>query len=176
MQLRADIQLQTAIRALREVVAPAVDGSNALAVEQLQIVIGMLQLMATRLPLQASYDRDELSRLLEFSTALMAALDDDRYTDITTTLRDTSGEGAELLARAQVDPAEVLRVIRDLRTHSGALITAVYHDGHDAERVCITALTLAQADAQLLRERSWVLPMGWESEPESLPAIEDLLK
>ncbi len=52
MQLREDLQLQTAIRALTEVVTPAVDTSNALAVEQLQVVIGMLHLMAARLPLR----------------------------------------------------------------------------------------------------------------------------
>ena len=79
MQLRADIQLQTAIRALTEVVAPAVDAGNALAVEQLQVVIGMLHLMAVRLPLQVRYDCDELARLLELSKALSAELDDDGH-------------------------------------------------------------------------------------------------
>ena len=176
MQLRADIQLQTAIRALSEVVAPAVDASNALAVEQLQIVIGMLHLMAARLPLQARFDCDELSRLLEFSTALIAALDGGGYTDVITTLRCATGEGAGLLALAQADPADILRVIRELRTHTGTLITTAYRDGSDAERARITTLTLAHADAQLLRERSWVVPMGWERQPEDLPAIEDLLK
>ena len=176
MQLRADIQLQTAIRALTEVVAPALDAGNALAVEQLQIVIGMLHLMATRLPLQFRYDCDELARLLEFCRALTADIDDDAHGEAICTLGGASTEGAAILARAQADPAEILRAIRDLRTFSGALITAVYRDGSDAARTRITDLALAHADQQLLRERAWVAPQGWETQPEELPAITDLLK
>ena len=176
MQLRADIQLQTAIRALTEVVAPALDTSNALAVEQLQIVIGMLHLMAVRLPLQVRYDCDELTRLLELSAALTSAIDQDGRAQILAPLMAASSKGAAVLTRAQADPADILQAIRDLRTRTGALITAVYRDGSDAARGRVTTLVLAHADQQLLRERAWFAPMGWESQPEGLPAIADLLK
>ena len=76
MQLRADLQLATAIRALTEVVLPAVDADNALAVEQTQVVIGMLQLMAARLPWQFRHDCDELARLLTLCRALQPYDDD----------------------------------------------------------------------------------------------------
>ena len=167
MQLREDLQLQTAIRALTEVVTPAVDTSNALAVEQLQVVIGMLHLMAARLPLRFRYDCDELTRLLELCTALGAQED--------SALAQASAAGSEVLARAQADPAEVLQSIRELRSLSGALITAVYRDGDDAARSRVSQLVLAHADQQLLRERAWVAPQGWEIQPERLASIEDLL-
>lgn len=176
MQLRADIQLQTAIRALTEVVAPAVDAGNALAVEQLQVVIGMLHLMAVRLPLQVRYDCDELARLLELSKALNAELDDDGHQGAISALAGASSAGAAILARAQADPSELLQAIRDLRSLSGALVTAVYRDGNTAARTRITTLVLTHADQQLLRERAWVAPQGWETQPERLPAIADLLK
>ena len=154
MQLRPDIQLQTAIRALTEVVAPALDPDNELATEQLQLVIGMLHLMAARLPLQARYDHDELARLLQFSQALAAAVDHDAHDQVIATLRIANSAGAEALASATIDAAAILQAIRDLRTHTGALIAAVYRDGKDVERDRITTLTLAHADAQLLRERA----------------------
>ena len=83
--------------------------------------------------------------------------------------------GAAVLARAQADPAEVMQAIRELRSLSGALITAVYGDGDEASRTRVAQLVLAHADQQLLRERAWVAPQGWEIQPENLPAIEDLL-
>lgn len=169
MQLREDIQLQTAIRALSEVVMPAVDAANALAVEQLQVVIGMLSLMAARLPLQFRYDCDELARLIEFAQAL------ENCGGSASALRDARERGADVAARAQAEPQEVLLALRALRETSGALITALYRDGNDDQRAALTRVVLAHADQQLLRERAWVLPQGWEAQPESLPAIETLL-
>jgi hypothetical protein len=176
MQLRADLQLQTAIRALSEVVAPALDPDNGMASEQLQLVIGMLHLMAAQLPLQARYDRDELSRLLEFSYALSAAVDVDGHSQIITTLMAANVAASVLLSQVTADPADILPAIRALRTHTGALITAVYRDSSDTARSRITALVLAHAEQQLLRERAWLAPMGWESRPADVPAIIDLLK
>lgn len=176
MQLRADIQLQTAIRALSEVVAPALGSDNALATEQLQLVIGMLHLLATQLPLQSRYDRDELTRLLEFSADLTATVEPDGHAHIITTLAAASVAGVALLTSVAADAADIQQAIRDLSTYTGALITAVYADGNETERRCITPLVLAHADAQLLRERAWLLPMGWETQPEALPLIADLLK
>ncbi len=168
MQMREDIQLKTAIRALTEVVMPAVDPDNALAVEQLQVVLGTLQLMAARLPLRFRYDCDELARLLELGHALG---DKDE-----SALTKASNNAAQVLARAQAGPDEVLGAIRALRVLSGALITEVYRDGDETQRKRVTQLVLAHADEQLLRERAWVAPQGWEIQPESLPAIEELLK
>ena len=167
MQLRADIQLQSVIRALTEVVLPAVDSGNALAVEQTQVVIGMLQLMAARLPLQFRYDCDELTRLLALCRALQAHDNG--------ALRNAIHAGAEVLDRAQAGPDEVLQAIRELRALSGAVITAIYSDGDDAAREQVAREVLAHAEQQLLRERAWALPQGWESQPESFPPIEDLL-
>ncbi|MCC6710062.1 MAG: hypothetical protein IT492_21090 [Gammaproteobacteria bacterium] len=166
MQLREDLQLQTAIRALVEVIAPAVDAGNALAVEQTQIVIGMLQLMAARLPLQYQYDCDELVRLVDLSRALE---------DHDGRLATARAAGAEVLARAQATPQELLAAIRNLRKLSGAVITAAYRDGDDATRTSVSKHVLAHAEQQLLRERAWFAPQGWELQPESLPDIENLL-
>ncbi|MBK8958963.1 MAG: hypothetical protein IPM80_11135 [Proteobacteria bacterium] len=168
MQLRADLQLATAIRALTEVVLPAVDADNALAVEQTQVVIGMLQLMAARLPLQYRYDCDELARLLTLCRALQPYDDDGG-------LAGATHAGAEVLARARATPQEILDAIHGLRTLSGAVVSSAYRDGDDAARAALSALVLTHADEQLLRERAWFAPQGWELEPDGVPPLEDLV-
>lgn len=167
MQLREDIQLKTAIRALSEVILPAVDSSNALAVEQTQVVIGLLELMAARLPRQFQYDCDELARLLVLSRSLPAADDGALATAV--------AHGGEVLARAQCGPQELVEAIRALRAASGAVIGALYRDGDAGTRALVSAQVLAHAEQQLLRERAWLAPQGWEMQPHSVPAIEDLL-
>jgi hypothetical protein len=73
MQMRPALQIQSMIKAMMDVVLPAVDPSNKLALEQSRLVIGMLSLMAQQLPLQFRFDCDELSRLLKLAAALQHA-------------------------------------------------------------------------------------------------------
>lgn len=166
MQMRADLQLRSALRALREVVMPAIDADNPLALEQLQIVIGMLQMLAVQLPLQYRYDHDELTRLVRLCDALNV--------DSSSALAQASAAASDTLARAMADPAELLVAIRRLRVLSGEAVTAAYRDGSAQEKACISRLVLEHADQQLLRERAWVAAQGWEAQPARLPAIETL--
>ena len=167
MQLREDLQLQSVLRALKEVILPAVDADNALAVEQTQVVIGMLGMMAARLPLTYRYDCDELARLVTLCQAL-APYDDGR-------LASAAAAGAEVLARAQAAPDEILAAIRHLRALSGGVVSAAYEAGDDAARAEISHHVLTHAEAQLLRERAWCAPQGWETKPDTLPPIEETL-
>ena len=70
MQMRPEVQIAAMIKAMKDVVIPAVAGTNKLAEEQAKLVVGMLSLMAYQLPLQFRFDRDELARLVETSAAL----------------------------------------------------------------------------------------------------------
>lgn len=171
MQLRPDIALRATVKSLTDVVLPAVDADNAPAVEQLRIAIGLLNLLAERLPLEFRYDCDELERLAAFARGL-AAIDAGRAE----ALHVGAEAGEDVLARAQASPAEVLGAIRSLRETTGAAIGEGYTNGTPEVRERLGALVLAHADEQLTRERAWLLPQGWEPAPERLPAIEQLLR
>ena len=67
MQMRPEIQIQSILKAMIDVVLPAVDPKNPLAQEQARLVMGMLTVMAGQLPRQYRFDCDELSRLLKLS-------------------------------------------------------------------------------------------------------------
>lgn len=172
MQLRDDLALATAIGTLRDIVAPALAADDAHAAEQLQVVIGLLSLMAARRGELWRFDVDELTRLVPFCRGL-AALAPEHSGEALTWLTAT---GEDVLARAQAGPDEVLRAIRALRAASGALITAVYQEGDDGRRAALAQLVLEHADAQLLRERAWLAPQGWETRPAALPDLDALLK
>ena len=60
MEMRPSFQIPALIKSLTDVVLPAVDPANKLAQEQGQLIVGMLHLIAQRLPLQYRYDRHEL--------------------------------------------------------------------------------------------------------------------
>lgn len=175
MQLRYDVQLRAMIKSLSDVVLPAVDENNQLAREQIQVVIGMLGLLAERLPLQFRYDCDELQRLVEFAENLaeeMAEPSEDNKVDA---LRKLTADASTTLARAQAGPNKVLGAIRGLREASAAVVTARYCDCTPEQRQSLSRLVTSHAESQLLRERAWVMPQGWEPDTARVPPIEELL-
>jgi hypothetical protein len=172
MQLRTDLALNAVISSLTKVVMPAVDSANGPAREQLQVAIGLLSLLVDRLPLEFDFDRDELGRTIAFAQALVAIAPEDHGRDaLIMAVRDAH----EVLDRARAAPHHLQRAVRALREASGALVTAVHATADTAHRADLTALVLTHQREQLLRERAWLQPQGWESRPDALPAIAQLL-
>ena len=173
MQLRSDIQLRSIIKALSDVVRPAIDPANGPAAEQLHIAIGLLTLMEERLPLQFAFDCDELQRLGSFATDLRA-LAHEQTGDAIGEVNGAAAAGADVLARAKADPAEVLAAVRRLRSACSEATTALRQItgvNQDALRDCV----LAYSREQLLRDRSWLKSQGWESDPDAVPDIKTLI-
>lgn len=176
MNFRYPLQIKTAIRAMQDVVIPAVDPSNKMATEQAGLVVAMLQLLEQTLPLAYRYDCDELSRSIALAEDLRGALGgvpaleaiSGQLAASTTAARDT-------LSRAQADPGELELACRDIRAAISGLVTAAISEAPPQEREAVMRLTIGSSKEQLLRERSWVISQGWESEPEKLPAIESLI-
>jgi hypothetical protein len=176
MQLRPEIQLQSLMKSLRDVVLPAIDPKNKVAVEQGQLVMGMLHILSQRLPLEYRFDTDELQRLLELSRRLRgevrgggetaAAIDALSYSD---------ARGADVLERARAEPAEVYSAVKELRSKIASVVQAVSKDGDRPSRAAMTASVHSASAEQLKRDRAWVIGQGWEPDPKALQPIETLL-
>lgn len=176
MQMRPEIQITSVIKTVKDVLIPAIDPSNKLAVEQAQLVIGLLSLLASQLPVQFRFDRDELARLLataEFlgkipsgNPAMASAMDK---------LTACRTAAASTLERCQLDPAELVGSVRDLRERVGAVISAAAGTDDIDVQLHVEKIVLDMSKEQLLRDRSLMKPQGWEPDPEALPSIGELL-
>ncbi|MFT3792286.1 MAG: hypothetical protein QM741_14715 [Rudaea sp.] len=173
MQLRPDIQIRSMLKALTEVVLPAVDPGNPLAQEQTRLCIGMLSLMATQLPLQFRFDKDELARLVDLGQRLGATPGADTHAR-QALAADIDGAN-DVLARAGAEPGELVDAIRALRASTGAVVSQSCAEAKPDEIREIERAVLDASGAQLLRDRAWVLPQGWEADPKALPPIESLI-
>jgi hypothetical protein len=176
MQMRPELQIQSMIKALTDVVLPAVDPNNKLAQEQSRLVVGMLALMARQLPLQFRFDCDELARHLELARELRAQASGGASTnEANASLAAAMDAATTVLEHAKVDPADVDRALRALRTANGALISAVYRDGEPASVTRVERTALASTKQQLLRDRAFLITQNWEPDPKAIPAIDELL-
>lgn len=177
MQMRPDLQIKSVLKAMNDVVLPAVDPNNKLAQEQVRLCMGLLGLMARQLPLQFRFDCDELARLAAFGAELqrIAGSGGAQTRQALAALEQATAQAGVLLERARVAPAEIEQAVRSLRQSSGTLISSVFRDGDATAQDRVQKATLAMSKEQLLRERAWVITQGWEPDPEAVPPIEQLL-
>lgn len=176
MQMRPQIQLQSVIKALSDVVLPAIDPNNKPAVEQGKLSIGLLALLAQQLPLQFRFDCDELARLIATSRELSVHAQGGAGTQTAlAALNEAVLVAGFSLDAARSSPTDIEAQVRALRFAAGALITEVHRDGDVACRPKIQQAVLAMSKEQLLRDRSMMLMQGWEPDPKAIPPLDELL-
>jgi hypothetical protein len=175
MELRASFQIPTLIKAMTDVVLPAVDPNNKLAQEQAQLIVGCLHLMAQRLPMQYRYDRHELKVFVALAAELQReASGGTELADALATLREGATSGQEVLARAGAEPSELEAANLKMRDAVGRLIVAASTSDDEVRRSAIDKAVMAHAKDQLLRERAWLALQGWEGKTP-LPDLESLI-
>lgn len=177
MQLRPDIQIQSVLKALTDVILPALDPANPLAQEQARLCIGHLGLLAATLPLQYRYDCDELQRLLALTRRLEELPEAAVFAPrATAALAGPARRAADVAERARAEPAELQEAVRALRAAASQLVQEAYeHDPSGRKTEEIRREVMAATREQLTRERSWLLPQGWESDPQAVPALGTLM-
>ena len=167
MDVRPELQLQTMIKAMTDIVLPAVDADNRLAQEQARLVIATLQLVAKRLLIAYRYDRydrDELTRYVALAADLLSAATPQLAGEVVTRLDLLAAQGAEVLARARAEPLELETAVVALRASVGQL-TEASRAAHDPT---LGRLVLAAAKVEL--DRALVVDIGFEADPDDMPA------
>ncbi len=176
MDLRAPLQLKSMIKSMSDVVLPAIDPGNRMAQEQAQLILGMMHLMALRLPLQFHYDLDELKRYLGLAQELLRQRAGGAQSDACQrALGQSSAHAADVLARAQAAPRDLESAVMDLRADISALVEALWQDGAPEARAPAARAVLAAATAQIERERAWFAPQGWDTDTSTWQSIESLI-
>lgn len=175
MQMRPAIQITTMLKALTDVVMPAIDPANKPAMEQAHLIKGMLALMASQLPVQFRFDCDELARLVQCARTLHAAVGANAALDATAaSLQDQCAQAESILERA-CDPADLLASVRSLKSTIGALIGTAATSADTATQLRIEEIVLAMSREQLLRDRALMNLQGFEPDPAAIPPIAELL-
>ena len=163
-------RMATMMRALAEVVLPAIDPANSLAVEQARLVLGHLAVLSGQGD-EARLDALELASEQDLARQLVALpaggpLSAAALANLATALAQ-SADG--LLAASARRTA--------LRGRLEELMRAASDDGSEPLRAASWRLGLAHARAQADRARVWYAAAGFESEPQiSIPQMLNALE
>ncbi len=167
MEITLDLALSTILRSMTEVILPALDSSNKLAQEQSQLVVGLLTLLSNREPDRLTYTLTELEHYKDLAVKLNPFWSSDILKSLTATAE-------ELLDKAKGNPDTEV-ILNKLRREI-ADIAGQVSDGTDKAAREARTLILSACSEQQLRERSWLLMQGWETDPSSIPELSELLR
>jgi hypothetical protein len=155
--------LRAVVKALTDVVGPAVDKADPLANEQLRLVVDYLEFLRSRLDALYGRERFELRHHLTLASSLadMKAPCSAAAADALTGAI-AAGEEAYTLAGTttpalRTATARLAAAIATLVREAAALDAAV--------RQKIEREVLAATDERIVFERSWYLPLGFDPSP-----------
>ena len=164
---RTDNALRAAIKALEEVVAPAVDPADPLARQQLKLVVDSLRFLRSRLDHLHDRDRFEVRHYL----TLAASIADDAQDR---GLNDAIEAGAAIYARADARTPDLKAAAAQL----AAAVRTVVRDaaGTDAQtRRRIELAVVAGSRERIQADRAWHVPQGFDPDPGSVIALDAAL-
>ncbi len=155
-----DSQLQVALRALEEVVAPALGSAEKHVVEQLMLAIATIGFVKTRLPEARRFYRMELRNCIDLAAEAV------RIAGVADALADPIAAGNRALADPEADIAEFEAASRNLRDAVTALSHAAVGQPYQAT---LDAAILGMSGVLVAQNRVWGASFGFEIQPENLP-------
>jgi hypothetical protein len=155
-----DLRIQNLIKALSQVVIPAIDPENALAREQAQLTIAHLHLIAAQWQKAPVFEAQSLSALRALAERLVAV----------------SAGGAETLRAAAGLRAQLDRPYDELGRAVDRLIVAAAADGDAGFRAALDEAVLDYGAKQAFRERVWFAGSALDPDVAELPSIDAMLR
>jgi hypothetical protein len=163
-------RLRSMMRAMQEVVLPALDADNAIAQEQGKLVLGSLSLLIDQVDYAHTFEVIEARDLCALLTEI-AAMVPTKTLPAAVVAAQTQLRQARALIEIATTPVNVLQQINhDLRAALTYVIEEVERVGASELAHTIALRVLDFSATQLARERSWVAGTGFDP-PGTVPDI-----
>jgi ABC-type transporter Mla subunit MlaD len=171
------LRIQSMIRSLREVILPALPNDQMLAIDQANILVGYLRIMAEQHDRAFEYLLVELSEYAQLVGALTEDAQGGESIDAAVaTARSAVAEAAPVLRMSIPRQAELAALVKSLKVSVDELLHAARRDGTAAFRQAAVNRVMEQAARQVLRERVWFSASGFELDANRLPSIDAVLR
>lgn len=170
------LRIQSMIRSLREVILPALPNEQMLAIDQANILVGYLRIMAEQHDRVFEYLLVELFEYAELVSGLTKDAQGVESIDGTVvTARSTLAKAAPVLRTSIPRQAELAALVKSLKVSVDELQHAVRRNGTAAIRQASTKRVMEHAERQIMRERVWFRASGFELDADGLPSIDQVL-
>lgn len=165
-----DLRLANTLKALTEVVLPALPADAPLAREQAQLAIAHLGVVARQWKDALAFERESLDAACRLARDLAG-----RITDAVADAAHVAALTAQLERAAGIDRTRY-DAVSTAHRELVAVIAEVIAEDRAAHPLAagITERVLAYAERQALRERAWFAACGLDPDRDSLPSLDTL--
>ncbi|MDB5818141.1 MAG: hypothetical protein JWQ11_1781 [Rhizobacter sp.] len=170
-----DDGIRAAIKALDEVVAPALDPANPLALEQLKLVSRFLGFLRSRLPYEHLRSSHELRHYLALARQLVEIAPNEGPVHARDALLGAIHEATPLISDPTCSPVQLEAGTKRLSAALSTLVRDVA-EAPPAVRDSVERAVTHAARRLLDAQRAWFLPMGFEPDPARVPSMEEALE
>lgn len=175
-----DHALQAAVKALAEVVGPAVDPADALAVDQLRLAVSWLQFHGQRRPDERRMAWATLRQRLAFARAALAVLHTPGIAASPALARASDALAAACAGAAEAlvrhgAPTGAWRTAAELIDTALSRAVDLLAEGPTALRGALAQVVIDHSRDSLMLQRAWFAPLGFEARPDAVPPLEALL-
>ena len=168
-----DVRLQSVIKAIEQVILPALDPHNPLAREQAALAIGHLHMIRGQLPYMADYMAICLADIVKLGGDLLVVADGGMNTrDAAAALKSTLNQ----IREEKGGPTTAISQRRDtIAVAVDDLINASAIDGSKSFRDLSENIVLDYGIHQTSRDRAWFKASGLDPDCAKLPSHADLV-
>lgn len=167
------LRLKTVLKALDDIIAPALPKDAGFALDQLGLIRKSLQLAIDQIPYEYAFmvqdARDHLA-LADRLSACMAPNDAMRVR-----IAATSAEVRSRLPAKQPDPPSLERSLRALKQDLEDTVDKLCQDRQGEDLRAVEMIVLDHSAARITMERAWTIATGFEADPSVIPPIAELL-
>jgi hypothetical protein len=155
-----DERLASVVRALTDVVLPSLPPEAGLAMEQIHLSVGHLQIIRAQLDATPAFEADELADAIAIARALSG------LTGGTATHAAMTALGGTIEASASaVTPADLRAARGSIHEAITTLIAAISQDGDSESRASLRRIIIEKERPRVLKDRQWAAPFGFDSVP-----------
>lgn len=174
MELRPEFLLPAIAKSLRDTVMPAIDETHEVALEQLGLAIGFLDVLSGQLPILPAYDLDEYERHLDLARNLASLEGAAAVVEELAGLKKIIADSPDL--RATGSTMLLPDATRTLRAATARFVDAAHGLRQASLSQGVRRIIVDHAAMQLQRERAMTANMGFEAGAEPIEPIGKQLK
>lgn len=167
-----DVGLRAVVKALTDVVAPAVNPADPLASEQLRLAVDYIEFVRSRLDFFYDRERFDLQHHLAMARSLHE-IAGPLSLEGAPALQDAIDAGARAIGEAGTS----IRALKAATAGLAAAMAPIIRGAADLDepaRRKIERCVLEATEARIAFERSWYLPLGFDPAPNEVQSLQDL--
>lgn len=165
----ATLRLTSVLKALEDVIGPAISEDSALAQEQLVLAKRSIALVIDQIPLEPAYMVTDAQDDRDLARKLAAQLEPGH--PIADELAQAIAASEHALPASPPDMQQIRQGWLDLKATLETVVTRLSEERNLAGRDTLIDVMLAYSEKRTIRERAWVAATGFDPAPDTLPAL-----